>query len=274
VFVILSGRANVVGAKEGASQTERILGELGPNEVVGELAVLTGTPRSATVIARDFVSCLEIAGAEFLRLVKTVPGLASPLAQSLARRIVETDRRLERFAPDPLTGLLGRAAFEEQYGRLAALARRRRMGVLLMLLDLTDLKGINDEHGYTVGDEVVRVVARALLETLRQTDLVARYSGDEFALLLADPESEAIELFMRRLERSVQTLAGKRGVVAHIRCTYGAAADSSPPDSIDQLLEQADKDMQTRASPTLLYAPKVGQRGGQPAQGISLETAR
>src|SRR5437763_11092358 len=91
VFVIISGRAKVLQELDGSGHAERILGELGPHEIVGEMTVLTGLPRSATVVADEPLRSLQISAPEFLRLVQTAPGLAGPLAQSLARRIYQTD---------------------------------------------------------------------------------------------------------------------------------------------------------------------------------------
>jgi diguanylate cyclase (GGDEF)-like protein len=269
LFIILSGRAQVLQVSEGPSQTQRVLGELGPNEVVGEMAVLTGLPRSATVVALDPLRCLEISASEFLRLVETVPGLAGPLAKTLARRIYETDRRIERFAPDPLTGLLGRAAFEEQYSRLAALARRRHLEVQCVLLDITALKAVNDRFGHEAGDTVLRTVARALSETVRETDLIARYSGDEFVMLLVDADAAYIPSVLQRLHERVRRLGGADGVPAEIRCSYGIASSAVPTVTPGLLLQQADEDMQQRAASLVLYAPGDELRTEEDVDGDS-----
>src|SRR3989442_3698732 len=95
---------------------------------------------------------------EFLKVLQNSTELAVSLLRTLAGRLYETDRRLSRYAPDPVTGLAGRRAFHDQYRRLAAVARRRQTGALLLVLDVSPLKAINDRYGYRVGDDGLRVV--------------------------------------------------------------------------------------------------------------------
>jgi diguanylate cyclase (GGDEF)-like protein len=246
LYIIVSGRARVVERPEDPAHTELVLGELGPGDVVGELAILTGMPRSATVVANDRVRCLVIPGPEFVRLLHSAPELSGSLALVLARRIYETDRRLTRFAPDPLTGLLSRRSFIEEYPRIAALARRRQSGVLLLLLDIQNLKAVNDLAGYLVGDEVIRTVAAALLESARRTDVLARWGGDEFAMLPVDAQPAAVGSILGRLEDRLASVGRDLGLPMAIRCAYGVATSNEPPDDVSDLVREADEDMQRR----------------------------
>src|SRR5207247_7812037 len=95
-------------------------------------------------------------GYDMVRILQSSSEVALALLRVLSDWIYETDHRLARYAPDPLTGLPSRRAFHDQYARLVAQTRRRGMGVLLMLIDVRDLKSINDKLGYEVGDEVLR----------------------------------------------------------------------------------------------------------------------
>lgn len=246
LHVIVSGRVRVVESPDDPSHTEMVLAELGAGEVVGELGVLTGMPRSATVVASESVRTLCIPGGDFLRVVQGAPALATSLLQVLARRIYDTDRRLARYAPDPLTGLLSRTAFREQYGRFAAQARRRQSSVLLMLVDIKNLKGFNDAFGYKVGDEVVRTVAETLLESSRKTDLVARYGGDEFAVLFVDARPDSVEIIIRRIEGTLSRLAVQRDLPAPVTLSFGIALSPDPPEAAEDLIQVADEDMQKR----------------------------
>src|SRR5947209_15364487 len=131
VFVIISGHVRVIEAMPDA-QTEVVLGELGPGEIVGELGILTERPRSATVVVLERTRCLALRRFHFLEALERSPAPALGLARLLARRLYDSDRRLARYAPDALTGLASRRAFQDLYRRISASARRRKSGLFLV----------------------------------------------------------------------------------------------------------------------------------------------
>ncbi len=245
LFVILKGSARVQEMPDDPSATEMVLGEIGAGQIVGELAVLTGMPRSATVVAIEATHCLGIAGEDFTRLMRKSAVLAGALAQVLARRIYETDQRLTRFAPDALTSLLTRQTFQDHYRRVAAQARRRGTGVMLLFFDVTSLKAVNDSSGYEVGDEVLRTVAHALRESARDTDLIARWGGDEFAVLPVDALPIAVEMITGRLREKLGELCEARNLPV-VQCAFGVESAQVPPESAEELVRAADEDMQRR----------------------------
>ena len=243
LFVILSGRARALETTP-SSPAEVILSEFGEGEILGELAVIRNRPRSATVVATERTHCLVLNQNDFLRVLQTSVGLALALLRTVAGRLAETDRRLSRYAPDPVTGLASRRAFDDQYRRLAAVARRRGTGALMLVLDVVQLRAINDRFGYGVGDDVLRAVADALIEATRTTDLVARHGSDEFAVFFPDAGPSAADIVTARVRDRIAQLAGKRGLpVDHVRCSVGVAYSASPPDTPDELLREADAEM-------------------------------
>jgi diguanylate cyclase (GGDEF)-like protein len=228
------------------AQTEVVLGELGPGEIVGELGILTDRPRSATVVALEPTYCLALRRAHFLQALARSPALSLGLARLLARRLYDSDRRLARYAPDALTGLASRRAFHDLYRRIAAGARRRKTGLFLVLFDVHHLNAINDRFGYPVGDDVLRAVADALMEATRATDLVARYGADEFVVLLQDAGPREGELITPRFGEKLRDLIARRGLNVPVSCRVGIAYRQVPPDSSDELLREADEDMRRR----------------------------
>src|SRR5262249_30110087 len=172
IFVLLSGRVRVVETVDG---NELVLGEFGAGEIFGELGALQNRPRSATVIAADETRCLKLLHSEFLTALKNSPQLCLALQRMIAGRLGHTDLLVARHAPDPVTGLPGRLAFGELYRRFASSARRRKSSLLLLAIDIVQLKRINDRYGYQTGDDVLRAVADTLAEVGGDHGLVSRY---------------------------------------------------------------------------------------------------
>jgi diguanylate cyclase (GGDEF)-like protein/PAS domain S-box-containing protein len=106
------------------------------------------------------------------------------------RRRLEIDLR-RRADRDPLTDLLNRSAFERELERELSLASRYRTPCAMLVLDVDNLKSVNDVHGHLAGDGVLRAVAMALQKRLRQTDIAGRLGGDEFGVLLPQADEAA-----------------------------------------------------------------------------------
>jgi diguanylate cyclase (GGDEF)-like protein len=150
-------------------------------------------------------------------------------------------RQVEQLAiTDGLTGIYNRRHFMELAARELAAAHRHRRPVAAIMLDIDHFKQVNDRYGHAAGDEVIRVVAERLTEALRREDLLCRYGGEEFALLIRNDEQGAIAL-AERLRRSVQdavvlTPDGPLHVTISVGVSMCLAEDGSP----EQLLARAD----------------------------------
>ena len=245
LWVLLSGRVRVVEATADG-QAEMLLGEIGKAEIFGELGILRDQPRSATVIAVDRTHCVVLRQRDFLAVLEESAELSNALLRIVAGRLYDADRKLARYAPDPLTGLASRRALYEQYRRLAAGARRRKNGLLLLALDVLNLKAVNDGFGYALGDEVLRTVADALVESTRTTDVIARYGGDEFAVLLLDALPKDVEIVAARVRDKLAALGVQRRLPVAVECSTGLAWSQSPPDTAEEFLREADRDMQEK----------------------------
>jgi diguanylate cyclase (GGDEF)-like protein len=130
------------------------------------------------------VTVVAVAGYTVLRLVVRSQRLAARLA--------------ELASTDPLTLLPNRRSWDEQLAREIARARRNRAPLTVALIDLDGLKLVNDEFGHLAGDALLQDCARAWRAHVRTEDFLARYGGDEFAMLLpACPLDEAIVVVER-----------------------------------------------------------------------------
>ena len=106
---------------------------------------------------------------------------------------------------DELTGLANRRAFSLFAEQELARARRSERTPMLVFADLDGLKQINDEHGHAAGDAAIRLVASALKSILREADIVARWSGDEFVALMGEGSEEAAQEIGARLDAAIAT---------------------------------------------------------------------
>jgi diguanylate cyclase (GGDEF)-like protein len=158
---------------------------------------------------------------------------------------------------DGLTGCLNHAALQDGLRREIERCARTGQELSLILLDLDDFKQVNELHGHLVGDEVLRRAGHALRMSTRPYDLVARYGGDEFAILAVDADERgAQEIAGRALDR----LSAAIEDLGSNRATAGVA-QWDPSQTPTQLIEQADR--------ALLFGKQEGQRGcAQPASDL------
>jgi len=194
--------------------------------------------------AGHYVWC-ETAGRNVLD--GSLRGVVNTLRDVTAQR--EQAERLQREATqDDLTGLANRRSFLDALDR--ELARSRGVGVGVLALDLDGFKAVNDRLGHAAGDAVLVACAAGLLGALRAGDWVARFGGDEFALLcIRVRDAAALAALAERLRgaASLATEAASNGLVT---VSLGAAL-SRPSDSREALLAAADR---------ALYEAKSGGR--------------
>jgi diguanylate cyclase (GGDEF)-like protein/PAS domain S-box-containing protein len=113
----------------------------------------------------------------------------------------QTRERLREMAiKDPLTGAYNRHFFNEVIDREISRSKRHNHWLSLLLIDINQLKAINDRYGHLKGDEVLRGIANLLQKNLRQIDILIRYGGDEFLVIMPQTKKEAAENVVRRLK--------------------------------------------------------------------------
>lgn len=161
----------------------------------------------------------------------------------LARLREELRKAVDEARMDPLTGIGNRKAFDERLQFLAALHQRYGAPFSVVLLDVDDLKGVNDRGGHAAGDALLCRLAAALRASIRESDLAARIGGDEFALLLPQTPLEGAQTVLARIterQEAASPIAMSAGIASILR-------DETP----DTLLRRADE---------ALYAEKSRSR--------------
>ena len=153
----------------------------------------------------------------------------------------ELEMKLRRDAAhDPLTGLANRKTLIEHLEHALALAHRRNGTVGLLFIDLDGFKGVNDTAGHVVGDKVLKVVAERLQNCVRSADMVCRYGGDEFAVVLDDCESaEGPYILAQKIRSVVMEQIVFRGFRRSVGASIGITL-SVEDDDVMRLISRAD----------------------------------
>jgi diguanylate cyclase (GGDEF)-like protein len=199
----------------------------------------------ALVVAADAEEAITADELETLEVLGTV-------AAAQLEIVWEIDEVSKRARQDALTGLANRRSFDEHLRRLLNEAERFGQPLSLVLADIDHFKRINDTWGHEAGDEVLRRVARALQEGVRQVDVAARYGGEEIALLLPQTSMAGAADLADRLRRAVAGRPVKfKGEEIAVTLSFGVAAFPTSVRTRDGLFRAADQ---------ALYEAKAGGR--------------
>jgi diguanylate cyclase (GGDEF)-like protein len=156
-------------------------------------------------------------------------------------RTVLRQEELERAAGhDALTGLPNRRSFDAELRRRISLSKRRGLGFGLAIVDLDHFKLVNDSFGHPEGDTVLRRAGEAIRLSLRSSDRVFRFGGEEFALILETADREGIEELLERAREAVKDLGVQPEAGRRLSASIGWAVYPEDAGAGAKLIEQAD----------------------------------
>ncbi len=150
----------------------------------------------------------------------------------------------EKAIKDSLTGLYNRNYLTERLKQFEAKIKRNKSKIILVFLDLNNFKQINDVYGHKKGDEVLKGIADLMKKTFREYDLIVRYGGDEFIIIIEkeDEKSLNIEDAVKKLNNNIN----KKYKNYNISFAYGIAVSNEVLDKnfdLNKLIELADERM-------------------------------
>jgi diguanylate cyclase (GGDEF)-like protein len=202
------------------------------NIEVAQLASALTTKWEMTRRAEQKVSRLEAAVQERTNALET----ANKELEALVREVTQLATH------DALTGLPNRLLFADRASQALDVARRIDSRPAVLMLDLDRFKEVNDTLGHQHGDLLLKLVAERLSGVMRPSDTVARFGGDEFALLLSDGGSEAGVIIANRIAAALEAPFVLRDATVSVEASIGIAAAASDHDqlTLEELLRQAD----------------------------------
>ena len=223
-----------------------LIGALRQRQPRSELAIIGLSEQGSSALsarllkngANDFITKPFLVEEFYCRVIQNIEQI------ELVRAIRDSSVR------DYLTGLYNRRHFFDAGETLHAAARRRQLALAAVMLDIDHFKRVNDTYGHLAGDRVIKQVASLLASGVRQADLLGRYGGEEFCILLTGIDQEHLAMILERLRAAVESTP-----IAHedqsLSVTISLGATLALGDSLQAMIDRAD---------ACLYHAKQGGR--------------
>ena len=249
VFIVLSGTLNVhIGSPGGP-----ILATMETGACVGEMSIIEDRDPSAYVVGVEDTHLLVIHQSILWEMVDASHAFAKNLLIVLSERVRSHNRaiadsygELQKFehhaTTDALTGLGNRHSMEDSFPREIERCKKNDEPVSLIMIDVDNFKDFNDRFGHIAGDRALSAVSRILRKFFRPRDILVRYGGDEFAVLLPQVDAEAALVIADRVRRSVSGDTGDGSdslIQIPVRISMGVAG-LQPNGNLDNLIRAAD----------------------------------
>jgi len=257
LFVVRSGRVAIsIALPDG---TQRMLREFSAGEFFGEMSIFEKEPRSATCTAREASTLYALHERDFFKLIDMSPTTAIKIMYRMSGittgRLKNTSEFLtdlvrwgekarKRAITDELTGVFNRHFLEKSIQNLFASVKKKKKSLSLVMVDLDNFRKINEYYGHETGDRIMLAVVEVFKKHLRKRDIIARYGGDEFTVVLPQTGLKEAEELAWKICREVRKLTILReigGPIDMITTSQGIASYPENAKNIKDLRERADQ---------------------------------
>ncbi len=267
LYIVQSGSVSVrIRVQDGS---EKEIAVLKTGEFLGEMAIFDNAPRSATCIAAEDSELLLLHKDDFFNMMKMSP---LPAINIMKNMLNKTTDRLNasgqvitqmvkwgedaslRAVTDKLTGVYNRRYMETEMDNKFAAAEKNGTSLVLVMADMDFFREVNEGYSHEIGDQYIVEVAKVFTSTFRKKDIVSRYGGDEFTILLPDTDLEEgmkVNELVRQNVEKLDFLKNIEGPDLHLSVSLGLSCYPTTCRTLAELKEQADK---------ALYAAKHGGR--------------
>ena len=178
---------------------------------------------------------IPFADKEITALENLLCALVYPLRNALTYK-----HAVELASRDPLTGVHNRMALSSSLQREVDLAQRQELPLSMLVIDIDHFKSFNDEHGHTFGDDVLVAVSQTIANTVRRSDLLFRYGGEEFVVMASHTGEQGAMLLAERIRENVSALQTVRGRSINVTVSIGVAR-LQEKEPAEGFFERADK---------------------------------
>ncbi|MEI6702310.1 MAG: GGDEF domain-containing protein [Deltaproteobacteria bacterium] len=249
LYVVLSGNLEVrVEAPDGL-----LVGSLQQGDCAGEMSVFDNCDPSAWVVSRDQSRVLPISRQTALAMLHASHDFSLNLLHILSQRVRFTTRvmtadkhhirRIEEYATvDALTGLHNRRWMQTMFDREVQRSRIGKLPLGALMLDIDHFKNVNDKYGHLAGDVVLAAVAQVTSMSLRPSDMIVRYGGEEIVILLPNTQPKDSWMVSERIRTAVESHEIDLSEEGLLRVTVSIGVSNlAEGDTVESLIARADK---------------------------------
>ncbi len=252
VYLVISGRMLVYLDLDESTPLTLV----GPGECVGEMSIIEGKNPSAYVIAAETSQIMQIPEPVLWQMIDVSHQVTRNMLHIMSLRVrfsnvviadsLGTQKECMRHATiDVLTGLHNRRWMNSMFEQEFVHAKREKSPLSLMMLDIDHFKNYNDEYGHIDGDRVLANVADCLRSGLRPIDMIARFGGEEFAIMLPETEIDAALEMANSLRKDVERVKIKDAqgrLLPSVTISIGLSTiESSRAETLLGLIAESDK---------------------------------